>query len=89
MIQNQVSYAFINSSGNRSGFLVRLVRDPDLQSRSQGPIPASVCHIRLGELPRVLERDEAASTVVAGVEVTVHTAGKYDLVAFGSFHRLV
>jgi hypothetical protein len=37
--------------------------------------------IRLGELLRVLERDEAAPAVVAGVNLTNHTAGKYDLVA--------
>ncbi len=51
-------------------------------------IPATVSRIRLGELPRVLERDEAASTVVAGLDVTDRTAGEYDLVAFDSPHRL-
>ena len=70
-------------------FLIRLVRTQYLKSGSQGPIPASVCRIRLGELPRVLERDDAAATVVFGVDVTDHTDGKHDLVAVGSFHRLV
>ena len=37
----------------------------------------------------MLEGDEAAATVVAGIEVTNHAAGEYDLVAFGSFHRRI
>ena len=51
--------------------------------------PGTVCRDWLGELPRVLECDEAASTVVVGVDLTYETAGEYDLVAFGSFHRIV
>ncbi len=56
-------------------------RTPDLKSGSHGAYPGHGCPVRLGELPRVLEREKAASTVVVGVEVTHHTAGEYDLVS--------
>ncbi len=56
--------------------LTRLLRIPYLKSGSQGPIPATVCRILLAELPRELERDEAALTIVVGVDVTNHTAGQ-------------